>query len=132
MHLIKSKRGEMMITACVLLMIGMFIFAFVLKTYPVFKEGQQLNTYAAELCRVAEISGRVGDETTEKEKKLNQTMHISPQIVWSKTGKVQLNQGIDVTCSLTENIGLFGGMGSFPVTLRGHATGQSEVYWKDD
>jgi hypothetical protein len=28
------------------------------------------------------------------------------------------------------DIGLFGGFGSFPVTLKAQATGKSEVYWK--
>ena len=27
-------------------------------------------------------------------------------------------------------IGLFGGFGSFPITLQAQATGKSEVYWK--
>lgn len=121
----------MMITVCVILMSAMFAIAFLLKVYPVLLKGQQLNTYANEICRVAEISGRVGDETSDKIGKLNRQMNISPDVTWSRTGNIQMNQEIDVTCSLTENIGLFGGFGSFPLTVKGHASGQSEVYWKN-
>ena len=119
-----------MITVCVVLMVCMSILAFALKLYPVFLHKQEMDTYASEICRVAEISGRVEDETNAKEAKLNQTLHFAPSVVWNTTGKVQLNGTIEVTCTVTDNIGLWGGFGSFPVTIRGHAVGQSEVYWK--
>ncbi len=35
-----------------------------------------------------------------------------------------------VTVTYQTNIGLFGGFGSFPITLRADAAGKSEVYWK--
>jgi hypothetical protein len=112
------------------MMVAMYVIAFGMRLYPVYLKGQQLNTYATELCRVAEISGRIGDETTEKQKKLNKVMKINPDVSWNTSGNVQQTEEIEVTCSLTENIGLFGGFGPFPITLHGHATGQSEVYWK--
>ena len=119
-----------MVTVCVILISSMFVVAFVLKLYPVFIHKQQLDTYATELCRVAEISGEIGEETTDKMQKMNTQMGISPEVTWSKTGKIQLNGTIEVKCSLPENIGLFGGFSSFPITVTGKATGQSEVYWK--
>ena len=130
MKLLRSKRGEMLVTVSVVLMVAMTVVAFSTKLYPVFLHKQQLDTYAGELCRVAEISGRVGDETVAKEEKLNGEMKISPNIAWNTSGKVQLNGEITVTCTMTENIGLWGGFGSFPITIQGRATGQSEVYWK--
>ncbi len=130
MKLLRSKRGEMLVTVSVVLMVAMTVVAFSTKLYPVFLHKQQLDTYAGELCRVAEISGRVGDETVAKEEKLNAEMKISPNIAWNTSGKVQLNGEITVTCTMTENIGLWGGFGSFPITIQGRATGQSEVYWK--
>lgn len=130
MKLLRSKRGEMLVTVSVVLMVAMTVVAFSTKLYPVFLHKQQLDTYAGELCRVAEISGRVGDETVAKEEKLDAEMKISPNVAWNTSGKVQLNGEITVTCTMTENIGLWGGFGSFPITIQGCATGQSEVYWK--
>lgn len=130
MKLLRSQRGEMMITVCVILISCMMVLAFFLRVYPVFLHKQQLDTYASELCRVAEVSGRIGAETTDKEQKLNQIMGISPDVTWNTSGEVQLNGTITVTCSLTDNIGLWGGFGSFPITVQGRATGQSEVYDK--
>ena len=58
-------------------------------------------------------------------------IHFSPRnIRWSKTGRIQLNEEVTVTLTLDMDIGLFGGFGSFPITLRSEATGKSEVYWK--
>jgi hypothetical protein len=129
-QLLKSDRGEIIITVAVITMAVMYAIAVGFRLYPIFLHQQQLNTYANELCRVAEISGRVGPETQQEQEKLNQTMHLEPQVSWSTTGKVQLNDDITVTCSLTEHIDLFGGLGSIPITLHSTATGQSEVYWK--
>jgi hypothetical protein len=130
LKLLKSQRGEIMVTACVIMMVTMYVIALGMRLYPVFLKGQQLNTYASELCRVAEFSGRIGDETTKKQQKLNQVMKISPDVSWNTSGNIQQAGEIEVTCTLTENIGLFGGFGSFPFPIHGHATGQSEVYWK--
>jgi len=130
MKYLKSKRGEMMVTVSVILVVSMTVVAFVLQVYPVLLEKQQLDTYATELCRVAEISGRVGDETTVKMQKLNQQMRITPTVTWSRSGSIQLNDTIEVKCTSVKNIGLFGGFSSFPITLTGKASGQSEVYLK--
>lgn len=130
MRYIKSKRGDTIISMPVIVMAVAFCVAFFLSVSPAFLVKQKLDTYAGELCRVAEISGRVGTETTQKEEKLSQAMGISPDVEWSKTGNIQINDTITVTCSTTYELGLFGTVGSFPVNLQGHATGQSEVYWK--
>ncbi|MBW7573174.1 DUF4320 family protein [Caproiciproducens faecalis] len=130
MRYIKSRRGDTIISLPILVMAIAFCVAFFLKVSPAFLVKQKLDTYAGELCRVAEISGRVGTETAEKEEKLNQSIGISPNVEWSKTGTIQLNDTITVTCTTTYNLGLFGNVGSFPVTLQGKASGQSEVYWK--
>lgn len=61
---------------------------------------------------------------------LKEKTGLDPAITWSKTGKIQLDQEFTVTVSVQKNIGLFGGFGYFPITLRAQATGKSEVYWK--
>ena len=80
--------------------------------------------------REAEIAGRVGSETARREEILIEKTGIDPDVNWSRTGKIQLNEEITVMVTYQMDIGLFGDIGSFPVTLRGEAMGKSEVYWK--
>lgn len=126
----KNRPGEGYIDTCVLVVASMLVLAFVLQVLPVFIAKQQLDTYAVELVREAEIAGRVGSETTLREKVLNERMGIEPEVVWSQRGNIQLNQEVTVTVRLKKDIGLFGEFGSFPITLTAQATGKSEVYWK--
>jgi len=127
---LKSKRGEGYIDVCVLVLCTMLVIALAVQVLPVFIAKNQLDTYATELCREAEISGRVGSETSRRAAVLTEQTGLSPRISWSKAGNIQLNQEITVTLTLDRNIGLFGGFGSFPVTLRSEASGKSEVYHK--
>ena len=81
-------------------------------------------------AREAEIAGRVGTETTRRAAALTDSTGLDPAIRWSTTGRIQLNDEVTVTLTLETDIGLFGGFGSFPITLTASATGKSEVYWK--
>lgn len=103
--------------------------AFGMKYFPVFVRWQQMNTYANELCRVAEVSGRIGDETAQEQERLNDVLKVSPDIKWNTSGKVQQNDEINVTCTVPVVIN-FGSFGSHTFMVPGRATGQSEVYWK--
>ena len=86
--------------------------------------------FATELVREAEVRGRVGTETNRRAEILREKTGLNPNISWSKNGQIQLNQEVTVTLTMETNIGLFGGFGSFPITLRSQASGKSEVYWK--
>lgn len=125
-----GKRGEGYIDVCVLILCAMLIIALAVHVLPVFIVKQKLDTYATELVREAEITGRVGGETTIRAVMLTERLGIEPEISWSKTGRIQLNEEVTVTLTLNMDIGLFGGLGSFPVELRAQATGKSEVYLK--
>lgn len=127
--LLKNRTAEGYIDTCVLVVCAMLVVAFSLKILPIFIAKQQLDTYAAELVREAEISGRVGEETDLREQLLNERMNILPTVEWSETGSIQLNHEVSVTVTLQTDLG-FGGLGSFPITLTAKATGKSEVYWK--
>ena len=127
---LKMHRGEGYIDICVLVVCAMLVIAFALRVLPVFIAKQQLDTYATELVREAEISGRVGSETTLREQVLNERMGITPEVEWSQTGNIQLNHEVTVTVRLDADIGLFGDFGSFPISLTAQATGKSEVYHK--
>jgi hypothetical protein len=56
-------------------------------------------------------------------------LEIDPDIRWSRTGRIQLNEEVTVTLTMDVDIG-FGGLGSFPIELTAQASGRSEVYWK--
>lgn len=132
MKLLHSTRGEATIDATTVLIASLFVIAVVLfHLFPVFIAKQQINTYAQELCRTAEISGRVGQETMEREQELTDNTGLSPKIEWSNTGKIQLGDTITVTCTVTKDIGNFAGLGSISIPISAKASGQSEVYWKE-
>ena len=127
--LLQSKRGEGYIDVIVIVLVIMLFVALAVKVFPVFIAKNQLDTFATELVREAEIAGRVGSETSAKATQLKSQIGIDPAISWSKTGNIQLNNEVTVTLTLQHNIGFFN-FGSFPITLTAKATGKSEVYWK--
>lgn len=130
LKILKTKGGEGYIDVAVLVLCVMLVMAVAVSVLPVFVTKNQLDTYAAELCREAEIVGRVGSETTLRSQVLTEKTGLNPNISWSKTGKFQLNEEFTVTVTTQMDLGLFGGFGSFPVTLKAQASGKSEVYWK--
>ena len=99
------------------------------KVYPVFVVKSDLNTFANELARVAEIEGRIGSETTAKKNELRASLGIDPTVNWSTSGNIDLNEEFSVVLTLPVDIGFFE-FGSFPITLTAKATGRSEVYHK--
>lgn len=130
LKILKSNKGEGYIDVAVLVLCVMLVIAIAVKVFPVYIAKQQIDTFATELVREAEIAGRVGVETTSREMLLRDKMGITPTVRWSKSGRIQLNEEIAITITYETNIGLFAGFGSFPITLRADAAGKSEVYWK--
>lgn len=129
-HILKSKQGEGYIDVAVLVLCVVLMLAVAISVLPVFVTKNKLDNYAVELCREAEIVGRVGSETTLRAQVLTEKTGLSPNISWSETGKIQLNEEFTVTVTTQIDLGLFGGFGSFPVTLKAQASGKSEVYHK--
>lgn len=128
-RLLKSKKGEGYIDTVVVVLVAMMLIAMAVKVFPVFIVKNDLNTFANELVRVAEIEGRIGSETIAKENELKASLGIEPTIAWSRTGNIQLSETFSVVLTLSVDIGFFE-FGSFPITLTSHATGRSEVYHK--
>ena len=114
---------------CIIVLVFVMIMAFMLAAVPVFVAKIQLDNFADELVREAEIAGQIGSETTARAAVLSEKTGLHPTITWSRSGKVQLNQEFTVTLTTTKDIG-FGSFGSFPVELKAAASGKSEVYWK--
>ena len=129
-HILKNRRAESYIDICILVICAMLVIALAVRVFPVYIQKQQIDTFAIELIREAEIAGRVGTETTLREQMISEKTGLYPTVTWSKTGKIQLNEEVRVTVTYQTNIGLFSGFGSFPITLRSDAAGKSEVYWK--
>jgi len=128
--LLKSRRGEGYIDVAVLVLCTMLVIALAVNVFPIYIAKNQLDTFATELCRQAEISGRVDGETSERAQELREQTGLNPNISWSRTGNIQLDSDVTVTVIMQTDIGLFGGFGSFPVTLTSKASGKSERYWK--
>lgn len=129
-RLLKDKRGEGFVDVCVLVLAIAMVLALVVRIAPVFVAKQNLDVFADELVRTAEINGQVGSATNAKAADLREQTGLDPNISWSDTGKIQLGNEVQVTLTTTVNIGLFGEFASFPVTLTAKASGTSEVYWK--
>ena len=129
-HLLKERQGEGYIDVVVLVLCAVFVLALAMRVLPVFIQKQQLDYYASGLVREAEVTGRVGEETSRRAAVLTEKTGLTPDIIWSTQGQIQLNSDVTVTLTMETNIGLFGDIGSFPVTLRAQAAGKSEVYWK--
>ena len=129
-YVLKNQSGEGYVDVIVLILCAVMVLALAMRVLPVFIQKQQLDTFATELVREAEVSGRVGSETDRRAAILSEQTGLEPEIEWSDSGRIQLNDDITVTLTLETNIGLFGEFASFPITLRSQATGKSEVYWK--
>jgi hypothetical protein len=129
-RVLEDKGGEGYIDVAVMVLSVFLVLALSMKLLPVFIAKQQLDTYATELCREAEISGRVGTETNRRAAVLTERTGLTPNIEWSDSGRIQLNEEVTVRLTYRYDLGLFGSFGSFPVTLRAEASGKSEVYWK--
>lgn len=127
--LLCSKRGEGYFDVVIVVLVVVMVLALILAAAPVVSAKIQLDNYADELVREAEIAGRIGAETSARAQILAEKTGLAPAIQWSRTGKIQLNQEFTVTCTYKMDIG-FGEFGSFPITLISKASGKSEVYWK--
>lgn len=125
-----DRRGEGYIDVAVAVVAILMTVALGVRIFPVFITKMQLDNFADELIREAEVSGRVGSETTARYQRLAEKTGLNPTVTWSTTGRIQLNQEVTVRVTLNVELGLFGRLGSFPVTLISEATGKSEVYWK--
>lgn len=129
-EVLHDKRAEGYVDVVVLVLCAVLVLALAMRVLPVFIQKQQLDMFATELVREAEVSGQVGTETNRRAEILQEKTGLAPDISWSESGEIQLNEEITVTLTLDTEIGLFGEFGSFPITLRSQASGKSEVYWK--
>ena len=79
-RVLRSRRGEGYIDVCVLVICAMLVIALAVKIMPVYIAKQQLDTFATELVREAELYGRVGTETTRRAQSLQGSRQVWTQI----------------------------------------------------
>ena len=70
--LLKSKRGEGYIDVCIIVLVVIMVLALFTAIAPVMTAKMQLDNYADELVREAEIAGRIGSETTSRARVLSE------------------------------------------------------------
>lgn len=127
---LRTTRGEGYIDAAVAFMVIMTVLVAVIKITPVFITKMTLNNYANELCREAEIAGRIGTETAARLERLNESNPaLNPTVIWSNTGKIQLGDTFTVTVTAEYDFSFFV-FTNRPVRLSASAEGTSEVFWK--
>lgn len=130
-NILKSKRGDGYIDVAVGILCLLLVVAFAISFLPVFTTKQQLDTFALEIVREAEIKG--GTSVDSRIADLRVQTGIDPDIRWDcdyySGKKVQLNGDIEVRLTDTVDIGFFI-FGSFPIEIQAKATGKSEVYYK--
>ena len=127
----KDNRGEGYIDYVIGLVCLMTVIAFAVHLLPVFNAKQQLDIFATEIVREAEIKGSTS--VSNRIATMQEQTGLNPQINWDCTyysgSKVQLNGDISVEITESVDIGFFS-FGSFPVELTSKATGKSEIYYK--
>ena len=130
-NVLREKRGEGYIDIAVGILCLMLVIALAVCLFPVFMVKQQLNRFADEIVRQAEIVGSTS--VNRRIEELREETGLDPEISWDcdyfEGSKVQLNGDIAVTLTCRINLGFFQ-FGSFPVEIRARASGKSEVYYK--
>ena len=78
--ILRDKRGEGYIDVAVMVLCVMMVIALGVRLFPVFITKMQADNFADELVREAEISGRVGSETANRQRILEEKGCIAGRI----------------------------------------------------
>jgi hypothetical protein len=113
----------------VMMIIFVLALMVVITITPVFLAKQNLDIFAGEIVRTAEIYGEIGAATTARAAELKSELGVSPVIIGSRTGKVPLGDKVLVTLTLEKKLE-FSTFAQPVITLQSKAGGVSEVYWK--
>ena len=72
----------------IVVLVVVMVIALIMAVAPVVSAKIQLDNYADELVREAEIAGRIGSETSARAQVLSERTGIKPTIQWSRVGNV--------------------------------------------
>ncbi|QNK42238.1 DUF4320 family protein [Caproicibacter fermentans] len=129
--ILKSKQGEGYLDIAIGVLCLLLVVSFAVSLFPVFTAKQQLDTFATEIVREAEIKGRTSVDSRIAD--MREQTGLDPKIRWNcdyySGNKVQLDGDMEVVLTDTVDIGFFI-FGPFPVEIQAKATGKSEVYYK--
>lgn len=130
-RILKSKSGEGYIDVAIGILCLLLVVAFAIQLFPVFTSKQQLDIFATEIVREAEIKGSTSVDSRIAD--MREQTGLDPDIRWDcdyySGKKVQLNGDIEARLTDTVDIGFFI-FGSFPIDIQAKATGKSEIYYK--
>lgn len=126
--LIEKKGLSVTIENLIYFIIGSVFVGIIIFLFGLFYTEYKLNNFTAELVRTAELVGEIGTETDKREEELQKSLAIKPLVIWSETGKIDLNETITVTCKLDYKIKI--PFWNTVFNLEKIATGRSEIYWK--
>lgn len=130
-RILTQKRAEGYIDMAIGVFCLLLVVALAASFFPVFTAKQQLDIFAGEIVRQAEITG--GTDVSGRIAKMREETGLDPQITWTcdyySGNKVQLNGDIEAVLTTRVDIGFFV-FGPFPIEIRAKATGKSEVYYK--
>ena len=130
-QLLQEQKGEGYFDVVIGILCLMFVVAFGISFLPIFQKKQQLDLFATELVREAEIRGST--EVADRIEALKEQTGLNPKIQWEceyyKNHTVQLNHEIRVLVTEQVKIGMFG-FRSFSIEIQAKAIGHSEVYYK--
>ena len=133
---LKNTRGEGYIEVIVTVLVSMMVILLAVGTLSLIVRKANLDHFARELVRTAEISGRIGTEVNSRYSELQDETGLSPAVSWQALYFNEANKSIQLKGDIVLYLELqtsFKGLGGFvpmPVTLKSKATGQSERYWK--
>jgi len=74
--ILRDKRGEGYIDVAVMVLCVMLVIALGVRLFPIFITKMQVDNFADELVREAEISGRVGSETSKSWRKEQESTRL--------------------------------------------------------
>lgn len=126
---IKDNKGiDVTIEEMFWMFIWFFILYFIIIIFGILLQIHQVNFFANELVRTAELYGEVGEETNIRYEELEETFGISPTVEWSKTGKLDFNEEISVLVTLKNNLKIASIKIPYKIPMK--SSGTSEVYRK--
>lgn len=135
---LRKKDGGMYIDVMIALIILTVVTVIFVTLFPIFSLSQELNQTARVAARMAEVTGRIGDEVEDA---LHNPNNMEPDTVqWITTYKDPVEQTIQLktpfTVILQKEVDItvvrpfFGPPLGYTITLTADASGVSEVYWK--
>ncbi|HWR19914.1 MAG TPA: DUF4320 family protein [Clostridia bacterium] len=135
MKFLKDKRAETIISTILLIVVFFTLVATFITIFPLFVTKTEVDTIAAQLTRVIELTGQAGSEYASELADLRTATGLDPTVsVHPAAEQYQLREQFTVTVTVNATINIFtpsfGEPLSISVPITKTVTGRSEVYFK--